>query len=205
MAGKISHKKVSAVSDAADTSKVRPSNWNESLNMSEGDDGNMPVRDSTATDGWTLRNFLPIGVTNNTGVTLAIGDVVALDGAIAESAVLEDLASSVKRFVVAATTSINAARGMFAQYGQVASIKVTGTVSPNHWLVKSATSRAAEDSGFSNDGTNPPPIGAFAISTSANAGGFCSAYLVGYTHATTSAFVVAIMVRNLFPPFAARR
>lgn len=57
MAGKINHRFISAKSDSIDATLVRPSNWNDSLIVTEGLNGDILVRDSSQTDGWQWIEF----------------------------------------------------------------------------------------------------------------------------------------------------
>jgi hypothetical protein len=54
MAGKLKHKFTSPKSDGPDATLVRPSNWNDSLVMSEGSDNQVLMRDAGQPDGWSL-------------------------------------------------------------------------------------------------------------------------------------------------------
>ena len=55
MAGKINHRFVSPVADAGVSTEVGPNEFNDSLVVSEGNDGDVMVRRTSATDGWELR------------------------------------------------------------------------------------------------------------------------------------------------------
>jgi len=54
MAGKIKHKFPSPVADEGIATEVGPNEWNDSLAMSEGTDGDIPVRRTALADGWEL-------------------------------------------------------------------------------------------------------------------------------------------------------
>lgn len=54
MAGKIKHRFPSPVVDEGVTGEVGPSEWNDSEVVSEGSDGDVMVRRTSATDGWEL-------------------------------------------------------------------------------------------------------------------------------------------------------
>lgn len=58
MAGKINNRFVSGIVDGPDTTKVRPLNWNDSLVISEGIDGEVVRRDTAAADGWRFTSQL---------------------------------------------------------------------------------------------------------------------------------------------------
>lgn len=53
MSGKLNHRFQSGYSDAGDATKLRPSNWNDSLVFSEGAHHNLAMRDTGAADGWS--------------------------------------------------------------------------------------------------------------------------------------------------------
>jgi hypothetical protein len=54
MAGKIKHRFVSPVADAGNPNEVGPSEWNDSLVLSEGTEGQVPVRRLALSDGYEL-------------------------------------------------------------------------------------------------------------------------------------------------------
>ena len=54
MAGKILHKFGSLVPDENVATEVGPDEWNDSLKMTEGSDGDIAVRRTALTDGWEL-------------------------------------------------------------------------------------------------------------------------------------------------------
>lgn len=54
MAGEITHRFVSPVADAGDPTEVGPDEWNDSLTVSGGNDGDAMVRRTAETDGWRL-------------------------------------------------------------------------------------------------------------------------------------------------------
>lgn len=57
MAGKIKHAFVSPVPDEGVAEEVGPNEWNASLQVSEGADGQVMVRRVSAPDGWELMNL----------------------------------------------------------------------------------------------------------------------------------------------------
>ena len=113
---------------------------------------------------------------NRTGGTLSPGDVVGSDTANNESVVLADSANAVRLFYVTLGKLNNGSlvgignleNGLFACQGAFHTL-VTGVVTRLNYLVKSATSKALQDSGVSSTGGNPPQ-GAVAIAL-ANSGG----------------------------------
>lgn len=67
MAGLIKHAFVSPVPDEGVAEEVGPNEWNASLKVSEGLDGQAMVRRTTATDGWELINLsAPLAFENAT-------------------------------------------------------------------------------------------------------------------------------------------
>lgn len=110
-------------------------------------------------------------LTNRTGVSLVAGDVVAIDAANNSSVVLSDVASSARQLVVSLGSIANLASGQFATVGGIpVTVKVSGTVTRGNYLVKSATTLVAADSGVAAANTGGPPPGAFAIAVSGGTG-----------------------------------
>ncbi len=179
MAGKIKNKKVSNVPDGANTDLVRPSDNNNSLQMTEGRVGMIAVR-SNAGDGWELVDGLTLSIYNNTGAQRVAGDVVALDVVDAGGAVrviLDDTLSSRRDFVVVLETIANAATGMALKYGGPVTAKSTGAIATLRWVRKSATTLTIEDAGVGI--ANSPPMEAIGYSIEAAAGGTCKIMLLG--------------------------
>jgi len=74
------------------------------------------------------------------------------------------------QFVVALGTVAPAANGPFASHGPVALVKVTGAIVRGHYLRKSATTLAVEDTGTSEASATPPPTGSVGVAMAASAG-----------------------------------
>lgn len=126
-------------------------------------------------------------LTNQTGVTLNAGDVVALDLANDASVALSDVQGSLRQFVVALATISAAAIGVFGQVGQ-ATVTVQNAVTRGNYLRKSATTRALEDTGVAQSSTNVMPAGAVGVALTGFAGpgaGSVTASLFGSTSAST--------------------
>lgn len=72
-----SHKFVSGKADGADTTLVRPSNWNADHNFSGGSDGQILQRDSTQTDGasWIA---LPVSAISGTAAAIQVNSTTVL-------------------------------------------------------------------------------------------------------------------------------
>jgi hypothetical protein len=179
MAGAFNHRKVSAVADGADTSLVRPSDWNDTLVLSGGASGQQPVRDASQTDGWQLVDYLPGSFTNSTGGSLAAGDVVTIDQS--GNVELDDTQSSLRQFVVAKATIGDGSAGLFARSGLVTGVKATGTINALEYIRKSATSKSVETTGVACASDTPLPRGAIGYATANASGGTVSAYLFGFT------------------------
>jgi hypothetical protein len=135
-----------------------------------------PIATAGATGGFGLVPL--VFLTNRTGVTLVVGDVVAVDAGSATSVELGDVIRSKRVFAVARSAPADLALGVFAQTG-VNPVKVQGTVAIGRYLVKSATTRALEDSGISVETGGLAPPGAVAVSLSADAAGLATALLLG--------------------------
>lgn len=126
--------------------------------------------------------YAPMQLKNNTGVTLAVGDVVAIDSAAASQVKLDDTASSTSQFVVALDTPANTVQGRFKSTGQVQTVNVSNATTIGNYLVKSATTRQAKDSAVSSGSATALPVGAFAIALTSTAGaGNVKAMLLGQT------------------------
>src|SRR5882724_9007702 len=95
------HKFVSAKADGGDATLVRPTNWNNDHNFSGGADGQQLVFDSTQADKGSWVNYFSASLTNQTGGTAVIGDVVALSLNLDQTVVLDDTLGSLRQFVVA--------------------------------------------------------------------------------------------------------
>jgi len=110
-----------------------------------------------------------LALTNRTGGSLAVGDVVGLDTTNNDSVVLADTAGATAPLVVALTSVANLAAGLFAHVGRVSVVNVTGAVTRGNYLRKSATTKVAEDSGIAM-GATTPNTGAFAVALGSAAG-----------------------------------
>ena len=144
MPSKVKHLFVSAKADGPDATLVRPSNWNADHDFG-------------------------LDLVNRTGVSLQVGDVVALDPNNNESVVQADVVKNVRDYVVAKTITANLSSGTFAADGAV-NTKVQGAVTRLNYLVKSATAFALEDSGVSSTSVSPP-AGALGIALASNISG----------------------------------
>ena len=137
-------------------------------------------------------------LTNQTGVTLSAGDVVALDLANNSSVALSDAQGSLRQFVVALATITAAATGVFGQSGQV-TVTTQGAVTRGNYLRKSATTKALEDTGTAPSTTAVMPSGTVGVALTAAAGpgaGTVVALLFGVT-AAPPVVVGSAEIRNL--------
>lgn len=107
--------------------------------------------------------------TNQTGVTLNAGDVVALDLANDASVALSDVQGSLRQFVVALATISSGASGVFGQTGQV-TVTTQGVVTRGNYLRKSATTKALEDTGIAQSSTAAAPSGTVGVAVTGTAG-----------------------------------
>jgi hypothetical protein len=110
-------------------------------------------------------------LTNKTGVTLAVGDVVTIDSGNDSAVVLADTASTQKQLLVSLNATANNALGRFRKAGIVATLNVTGVVTRGNYLVKSVTTKVAADSGVAQGDTTNPPVGSFAVALTGSGGG----------------------------------
>jgi hypothetical protein len=129
-----------------------------------------------------------VTLTNRTGATAVIGDVVTLGASNDSAAVTGDVQGGYKPLVVALAATANLTAGRYAQSGR-ATVKVTGAVTRGRYLRKSATALTAEDTGVLLSDTVIPPPGTFAVALTADAGGLVTAYLFGFTTASATDLV----------------
>ena len=149
------HAFTSAKGDGADATLVRPGNWN-----------------ATHSIGQLL--------TNRTGGQVVSGDLVTLSAANDESVILADTASAQRAFLVAKATINDVTAGLFVGPGNTWTCRVAGATTRGNWLVKSATSKAADESGVA--ATSTPPVGALGIALTGSGGaGTVVAFLVDTT------------------------
>lgn len=123
---------------------------------------------------------VPLVLTNKTGVSLATGDVVAIDSANASAVALADTASTQKQLVVSLDAPANNAVGRFMAAG-VAAVNVTGAVVKGNYVVKSVTTLVAKDSGTAAADATAPPAGSFGIALTTATGNVITALLFGVT------------------------
>jgi hypothetical protein len=162
MPSKVLHLFSSGVSDGVDTSLVLPSDWN-------------------------LNHVIAEEMTNRTGGTLTIGDVVTFSTSNDDSVIAGDTASSLRPYVVllgkrSGRTLVNASNldvAWFARSG-VVTCKNQGAVTRGNYVVKSSTAYAVQDSGTAY--TSAPPAGALGVAVaSAGGSGTMLIYLFGAT------------------------
>lgn len=105
-------------------------------------------------------------LTNRSGTSLAAGDLVTLDPANDTSVVLDDTTSSARPFVVATAAVANLDPNTFGQTGEL-TVHTFGVVTRGHYIRKSGTGGAAEDSGIAMPA--PPPAGALGVAVTGTA------------------------------------
>lgn len=136
--------------------------------------------------------------TNSTGGPLVAGNVVALSTAGDSAVVLSDSSASQAQFVVALASIASGATGVFGQTG-LTTVTVQGVVTRGHYLRKSATTLALEDTGTSHAAGASIPTGSVGVALTAAAGpgaGTCVAQMFGITMAA-AANVGGYFVRGL--------
>lgn len=117
-------------------------------------------------------------LTNQTGVALVAGDVVALDASNDSAVTLQDSSGALFTYVVANQAIANGSKGPFTTAGIVA-VNVTGTVTRGHYIRKSATTKTAEDTGTAQGGSQAPPTGTIGVAMTADSGGVATIDLYG--------------------------
>jgi hypothetical protein len=118
---------------------------------------------------------LPAALTNKTGGTLSVGDVVAVSTANDKAAKLDDAVASLSNFVVALETPVADVVGNFLVVGLAPVVKAQGAIARGQYVRKSATSKAVEDAGVAYSSSATAPAGALGVALTAAAGGFVSA------------------------------
>lgn len=111
-----------------------------------------------------------IYLTNQTGGSLASGDVVALDLNNDGGVALDDTLGSLRPFVVAQASIASAALGEFGR-GGVLTAKAQGTINRGEYVKKSATSKAVETTGVVFAANAFEPRGALGVALTAAAAG----------------------------------
>lgn len=182
---------MSAKADGGDATLVRPvADWNNSLVMSEGNDGDQPMRNSAvAGEGWELVSGDPVSLINQSGGALAVNDVVAISAANDEAVKLDDVSGSLLRFVVSLGAPANTARGPFCRAG-VATAKSTGTIARGQFIRKSATTKTVEDTGIAANDANGAPDGTIGESLAAAVAGTVKALFYGVTFKAKAAIAI---------------
>ena len=148
MASGVKHKYVSAKADGPDASKVRPSNWNDTHDVT-------------------------VEMTNKSGVSIDAGTVVVHDPTTVEGVKTTVVQGEQKRVFVAKGTVADNVSGAFYSGDVVDVVKVQNAVSVGQWLRTSITAGRAEGipirtgSAYSSQGM---PAGAFGIALTAFAG-----------------------------------
>lgn len=121
-----------------------------------------------------------VRLTNATGGSVARNDIVQVDTAADSSVVLGNTLCNRAQLVVAAETIANGSAGLFWSTG-VVDIVTTGTVARGDYVMKSATTKAAETTGVAQGTATGVPPGAFAVALAAASGNVCRVLLLGNT------------------------
>jgi hypothetical protein len=177
MSNVVKHTKVSAKADPADTSLIRPSDWNAEHTYAGGLDGQF-IKFATAQSDkalwdWVADVFLTLQ--NQSGVTLNAGDVAINDPANNSAVKRTTTPGDTSTVVIAAETIVNGASGRFRLNG-LATVAVASTVTRGDNLRTSATAAQAESAGAT------PTDGAFGRALTSQAGsGSVTALLYGET------------------------
>lgn len=134
----------------------------------------------------------PMTLVNRTGTTVVLGDVVAIDSVTEKSAAMANVLATQRQIVIAMESIIDSASGAFeGRAVYVPKVNVIGVVTIGHYLIKSATSKVAQDSGVAQGDAVNPPAGAFAIALTTASGGSVAAKLLGFTHGSRSVLIPA--------------
>lgn len=177
MPGTVKHRRSTGLpADNAVPAQIQPSNFADShVFAGAAGDGQVPAS-ATNADGWDWRWLqgadVSVTLTNGTGGPLVLGDVVALSATPGVVA-LGDTATSLQVYVVCLEASLaSAASGRFAVGQVIPTVKNTGAVTAGHYVRKSATTKAVEDTTVAAGPTTQPPAGALglALSTAVGAG-----------------------------------
>lgn len=142
-------------------------------------------------------------LTNKTGGTLLVGNVVSFDATNDQAAALSDFQGSLVQFAVALATVAPNAQGPFATQGVITALTVQGAVARGNYLRKSATTLAAEDTTIAEASATTPPAGAFAVALSNAAGpgaGTVIAYLLGSTQPQPTAGILNVQTGSIGTP-----
>lgn len=169
----IVHAFVSLKSDGPDPTLVKPSDWDAKLKVTSGTVGQRMIRNPAATNGVSLVDFSPITLTNRSGSTTAIGDVLAISTADDTSTVIDDVATSLRRYVIAQDIITDGSLGLFAASG-VAVAKCSGSVVRGRYVLKGAAiagSKLVTDSGVLATASAVPPLGTIGVALAAASGG----------------------------------
>ena len=133
--------------------------------------------------------------TNNTGVTLAVGDVVTTDATLDSAVTLDDTQGSLRQFLVSLDTPLNGAVGRFLKFGSRTTVNVLTAVRGN-FLRKSSTTRVLEDTGVAAASFVMPPMGTVGLAETNAAAGQCIAMLFDPTEAVGPDIAPPVMLAN---------
>lgn len=175
MPGTVKHRRSTGLpADNAVPAQIQPSNFADShVFAGAAGDGQVPAS-ATNPDGWDWRWLqgadVSVALTNGTGGPLVLGDVVALSATPGVVA-LGDTVTSLQVYVVCLETVVlNAATGRFAVGQVIPTVRNTGPITAGHYVRKSATTKAVEDTTVAAGPTAQPPAGALGLALSTAVG-----------------------------------
>lgn len=117
-----------------------------------------------------------VQLTNSSGASTAVGDVLCYSTAGDTAAILCDTSASLQKYVVALQVITNTSTGYFARSGRVLA-KTTGTIARGQYVKKSVTTLVIDDAGTAVSATAKPPIGTIGIALTAAASGSATIHL----------------------------
>ena len=121
-------------------------------------------------------------LTNKFDVTLASGDVGALDMACDRAVVASNIQGCGRIFVAAGASIGDDCLALFQYVGLARNVKAQGTITRGDWIRKSATAQAVESTTVGSNCDRMIPAGTLGVAATTAAGGFVDALLFGFTH-----------------------
>lgn len=125
---------------------------------------------------------------NNTAATQVAGDVVTPDPAVAGRVKAVDTQGAILPYLVALDTNASGTSGDYVHSGRCTA-KAQGAITAGHYVRKSATALAVEDTGILASSAVNPPSGAIGLALAAAAGGFVDMLLWSTPIGSTPAVV----------------
>lgn len=172
----IKHRRNSGLpADSANPAEIQPSNYADSHVFGGfAADRQAFLSKGANTDGWDAdwlyHSDVFMAALNGTGGALAQGEVVAVS-AVAGTLGLDDTPASLSLFAVCVEVALApGVAGRFSTGPLIPSVKCKGSITTGHYVVKSATTKAIEDSGVALGTAVQPPSGALGVAMSGSAG-----------------------------------